>query len=121
MDHQLNVVPGDSDARETTIDPVCGMTVDPATAKWMTTHDAVDYLFCSRSCRDRFLAQPAAYIKASRPAEQSHERHVAAQEKMGPTSGTSSAAVEYTCPMHPEIVRQGPGAYPKTARHVPER
>jgi P-type Cu+ transporter len=113
MDHQLNVLsPGDSNAREPTIDPVCGITVDPTTAKWTATHDAIDYCFCSRSCRDRFVAQPAAYIKASQPAEQSHKRHAATQEKMGPTSKPLSAAVEYTCPMHPEIVRQKPGACP---------
>jgi Cu+-exporting ATPase len=111
MDHQLNVVsPGDSDARGTTIDPVCGMTVDPATAQWTTTHHTVDYFFCSRSCRDRFVAQPAAYIKASPSGEHSHRKLVAAHERA--RGKPSSAAVEYTCPMHPEIVRRGPGACP---------
>jgi Cu+-exporting ATPase len=113
VDHELNVLSqGGSNAPGTTVDPVCGMTVDPATAKWTATHDAIDYFFCSRSCRDRFVAQPVAYNRASRPAEQSHEGHVASLEQMGLTSKPSSAAVEYTCPMHPEIVRDGPGACP---------
>jgi Cu+-exporting ATPase len=113
VDHELNVLSqGGSNAPGTTVDPVCGMTVDPARAKWTATHDAIDYFFCSRSCRDRFVAQPVAYNRASRPAEQSHEGHVASLEQMGPTSKPSLAAVEYTCPMHPEIVRDGPGACP---------
>jgi Cu+-exporting ATPase len=113
VDHELKILSqGGSNAPGTTVDPVCGMTVDPATAKWTATHDAIDYFFCSRSCRDRFVAQPVAYNRASRPAEQSHEGHVASLEQMGPTSKPSSAAVEYTCPMHPEIVRDGPGACP---------
>jgi Cu+-exporting ATPase len=112
VDHELNVLSqGSSNAPGTTVDPVCGMTVDPATAKWTATHDAIDYFFCSRSCRDRFVAQPVAYNRASRSAEQSHEGHVASLEQMGPTS-KPSAAVEYTCPMHPEIVRDGPGSCP---------
>jgi Cu+-exporting ATPase len=113
VDHELNVLSqGGSNAPGTTVDPVCGMTVDPARAKWTATHDAIDYFFCSRSCRDRFVAQPVAYNRASRPAEQSHEGHVALLGQMEPTSKPSSAAVEYTCPMHPEIVRDGPGACP---------
>jgi P-type Cu+ transporter len=113
VDHKLNVVsPGDSNAHGATRDPVCGMTVDPATAKWTATHEEVDYFFCSGSCRDRFVAQPAAYIKASPAGERSHQKHVAAHEQMRVPGKPSSAVVEYTCPMHPEIVRQGPGACP---------
>ena len=88
------------------------MTVDPATAKWSATHEEVEYFFCSRSCRDRFVAQPAAYLKAHEPAEHTHGSRVASREHMGPQSTPSSAAVDYTCPMHPEIVRQEPGACP---------
>jgi len=45
------------------IDPVCGMTVDPARAAAHAEHDGKDYYFCCRSCRDRFVADPALYLQ----------------------------------------------------------
>ncbi len=76
-------------------DPVCGMTVDPHTAKHRHTHEGHPYYFCSAGCREKFIAEPAKYLKPeTRPA--------------APVpSGTT-----YTCPMHPEIRQQGPGACP---------
>ncbi len=43
-------------------DPVCGMTVDPATAKHRAQHLGNAYYFCSRSCRERFEAEPTRYL-----------------------------------------------------------
>jgi Cu+-exporting ATPase len=48
------------------IDPVCGMTVDPAHAAASDTHAGVTYSFCSRSCQQRFQADPDQYL-ASKP------------------------------------------------------
>jgi YHS domain-containing protein/uncharacterized membrane protein YraQ (UPF0718 family) len=42
-------------------DPVCGMSIDPATAAAHVTHDGHDVAFCSLGCRDRFVADPAAF------------------------------------------------------------
>ncbi len=42
-------------------DPVCGMTVDPATAAGSTTHNGVTYYFCSKGCLRSFEADPAKY------------------------------------------------------------
>ncbi|MEK7246694.1 MAG: YHS domain-containing protein [Pseudomonadota bacterium] len=61
------------------VDPVCGMTVETATAKSAVHGGAVHY-FCSQVCREKFEANPAAYLKKttepSPPAEHSHEhRH----------------------------------------------
>ncbi len=48
-------------------DPVCGMTVDPATSKHRQDHDGVTYYFCCGGCRSKFAADPAKYVL--QPAE----------------------------------------------------
>src|SRR5689334_23075463 len=47
------------------IDPVCGMTVDPATAAGRYDYEGKTFWFCSRHCLDKFRADPANYAKAS--------------------------------------------------------
>jgi P-type Cu+ transporter len=82
------------DARTAT-DLVCGMTVDPRTAKHRAEHEGHPYYFCSAGCRVKFLADPGKYLTS--------EKH-----KLPPVAeGTI-----YTCPMHPEIRQVGPGACP---------
>src|SRR5713226_6983875 len=76
----------------TTHDPVCGMIVDTARAKATVVDAGKTYYFCSAECADRFRAAPEKYLAAKTPAP--------------------GSAVEYTCPMQPEIVRSGPGACP---------
>jgi Cu+-exporting ATPase len=54
-------------------DPVCGMTVDPATAKHQTDFEGQTYSFCSAGCRQKFAAEPRKYLarpepEASKPA-----------------------------------------------------
>ena len=44
------------------IDPVCGMTVDTATAQWSHEHDGATFYFCSPNCRAKFIAAPAQYL-----------------------------------------------------------
>ncbi|MDR3496194.1 MAG: heavy metal translocating P-type ATPase [Ancalomicrobiaceae bacterium] len=83
---------GDANGRVT--DPVCGMSVDPATAKHQATHDGTEYFFCSGKCKERFEAVPTAYV-AAKPK----------------TVGGPKDAI-YTCPMHPEIRHVGPGTCP---------
>jgi Cu+-exporting ATPase len=78
-------------------DPVCGMSVDPATAKHRLTHDGHEYLFCSARCREKFQADPATYLK---PAKQEPPPHAVHQNAV------------YTCPMHPQIRQAGPGSCP---------
>src|ERR1700744_122262 len=81
------------------IDPVCGMKVDPATAKHRLSHDGQDYFFCSARCRERFAAEPAKYLAPKNPAS-------GEPEPPGP------AGTLYTCPMHPEVRQIGPGSCP---------
>ncbi|UDL96272.1 cadmium-translocating P-type ATPase [Lichenihabitans sp. PAMC28606] len=77
-------------------DPVCGMTVDPHTAKHRAEHDGHPYYFCSAGCRTKFVADSARYLDAGKKAV----------EEPVP------AGAIYTCPMHPEIRQQGPGSCP---------
>src|SRR5215204_3464484 len=77
-------------------DPVCGMSVDPNTAKHRAEHAGHSYFFCSAGCRTKFLADPAKYLE---PAP-------AAKVEAVP-EGTI-----YTCPMHPQIRQVGPGNCP---------
>ena len=76
-------------------DPVCGMTVDPATAAHKTDHEGRTHYFCSAGCKAKFQATPAVYLGAGAKAAQ-----------------PVAAGVIYTCPMHPEIRQQGPGSCP---------
>ncbi|MCP4559234.1 MULTISPECIES: heavy metal translocating P-type ATPase [unclassified Bosea (in: a-proteobacteria)] len=82
---------------ESVKDPVCGMTVDPATAKHRAAHAGQAYFFCSAACQSKFEADPAAYVG---------EKAEAATTKPAP-EGTI-----YTCPMHPQIRQPGPGNCP---------
>ena len=78
-------------------DPVCGMTVTVATAKHKAEQGGETYYFCSNGCREKFLRDPAHYLKPKAetlPAK------------------PAPAGVIYTCPMHPQIRQAGPGACP---------
>ena len=79
------------------VDPVCGMTVDPTTARRTRTHDGRNYYFCCPSCASKFTADPARYLAP--PADR-------------PAAPVPKGAV-YTCPMHPEVRQDHPGACPK--------
>lgn len=83
------------------VDPVCGMTVDPATARATTVHAGKTYYFCCPSCARRFEADPARYL---------HKSVTPAPAAPPPQPGTS---VEYVCPMDPEVVSDRPGNCPK--------
>jgi len=87
-------------------DPVCGMTVTPETAAARVEHDGREVLFCSTGCRDRFVADPARYL-APPDAGTSDRRETEDERRAAP------AGPRHTCPMHPEVEREGPGACPK--------
>jgi len=44
-------------------DPICGMTVAPATARWVSDYQGTKYYFCAKGCKDTFDQDPAGYIK----------------------------------------------------------
>ncbi len=82
-------------------DPVCGMSVDPATARFRAEHDGRVFSFCSAGCRDKFAADPDRYLAPGG----------AAADRAGPRSSRGAGTV-FTCPMHPQVRQQGPGACP---------
>ena len=83
-----------ADSGAKAVDPVCGMTVDPATTAHRAAHDDKDYFFCSAGCRTKFIADPDRYLgEARQPAP------------------VIPGAI-YTCPMHPEVRQEGPGSCP---------
>ena len=51
----------------TATDPVCGMTVDPATARGVAQYQGDTYCFCSPACMHRFLSEPARYSRQLPP------------------------------------------------------
>jgi Cu+-exporting ATPase len=105
----------------TATDPVCGMTVDRTTAQWMLKHEGTRYYFCCEGCKAKFEADPAKYLNA-RPFElpvrgarsghgdPHHHHHDHGAAPVDPASVPKGT--QWTCPMHPEIVRDGPGDCP---------
>jgi Cu+-exporting ATPase len=99
---------------ETALDPVCGMTVKTASTKHTTAHAGGTVYFCSAGCKARFEADPRAFpglpapprgralaMASTAPAPHAH------QPAPQPSPGAT-----WTCPMHPEVVRDGPGDCP---------
>jgi P-type Cu+ transporter len=89
----------------TAIDPVCGMTVNKSAPAGTVEFNGQTYFFCSTHCVEKFRADPQRYLT---PTVQSLTR-IGIQRDNKPTE---SAACEYTCPMHPQIVRDRPGSCP---------
>jgi Cu+-exporting ATPase len=75
------------------IDPVCGMSVEPAKAAGSSAYQGKTYYFCSQHCLAAFKADPGKYAAKEKPA--------------------APIAAEYTCPMHPEVRSDRPGNCPK--------
>ncbi len=89
--HSLATVQGDAMRAK---DPVCGMTVKLDEGKPSRKHKGETYHFCSQKCYDKFGADPEHFLSGKHRDEALPE-------------GT-----KYTCPMHPEIVRDEPGDCP---------
>ena len=82
-------------APEMSIDPVCGMSVDPATTAHVATHAGTHHYFCSAGCLAKFTADPVRYTgDAPRPADPIPDGAI------------------WTCPMHPEVQQATPGSCP---------
>ncbi|MDQ2978931.1 MAG: heavy metal translocating P-type ATPase, partial [Acidobacteriota bacterium] len=73
------------------------MQVDPARAAGSVTHAGKTEYFCGKGCKAKFEADPGRYLHATSPS---------------PAAAPTSPATEWTCPMHPQIVRSGPGTCP---------
>jgi Cu+-exporting ATPase len=98
------------------------MTVDPATAKYRTEHAGQTFYFCAPSCQARFEADPQRYLAAPGAGMPEPEpriqlgvrRPTPPPPPAAPTTppAPSYSGTEYTCPMHPEVVKKGPGTCP---------
>ena len=91
----------------TVVDPVCGMTINPADAVGSVRHDGRTYDFCSTACLDTFKADPGKYVPGQPIRSTGTADAAAASVAPGSNSG-----FEFTCPMHPQIVRDRPGNCP---------
>jgi P-type Cu+ transporter len=76
-------------------DPVCHMDVSPTSAAGRTEYEGETYFFCSRGCLEKFEAEPRSYLAPS-----------------APEPAPAPEGARYTCPMHPEVVQDGPGSCP---------
>jgi Cu+-exporting ATPase len=81
------------------LDPVCGMSVAPETSAGKYDYKGETYYFCSTGCLNKFKQNPASFLEKKKEEKQS--------------AAAKIEGVEYTCPMHPEIVQIGPGSCPK--------
>ena len=81
------------------IDPVCGMTVDPAHAAGTSEYGGQTIYFCSLGCKKKFDAAPEQYVSVGPPPS-------------ADAAGGGGATRIYTCPMHPEVRQVGPGSCP---------
>jgi Cu+-exporting ATPase len=93
-------------------DPVCGMDVDRAGERWTAEHAGTMYFFCSENCLRRFTAQPESYLDPARFDLPKVAAASAPQALVPAVPPSGSQPVTYTCPMHPQIVRDGPGDCP---------
>ena len=96
----------DRTAAPTVTDPVCGMTV-PADAPRTAERDGETYRFCSDGCRAKFVADPDRHLgRAGEPTEPHGCCHGGGASSPVPPGHAPGV---YTCPMHPEVVNDGPG------------
>jgi Cu+-exporting ATPase len=99
MDNEVKTFHGHrhSSGATTATDPVCGMSVDPATAEHTYEHNGATYYFCSANCLHKFERDPQPYLGDGRETR---------------AAPAAPADAIYTCPMHPEIEQAGPGNCP---------
>jgi len=83
------------------VDPVCGMSTDDEHGFTLYEHKGQAYYFCSDHCLKKFQNDPDSFLPDG------------SRSTAGSTEGIPASARQYTCPMHPEIVRDKPGSCPK--------
>jgi len=100
------VNPNIADNAAQTADPVCGMKVEPSKATKMIEYEGRKIFFCSENCQNKFKNNPDKYTK---------EVSDTSEQKKNKSRGEAEGKKKniYTCPMHPEVVKEGPGTCPK--------
>jgi P-type Cu+ transporter len=105
-------------------DPVCGMDVDPASARYKSQHNGDEYFFCCAGCQAKFQANPEQIL--SSPPKPMPRASGLVELTSGPTvprpqpasivrsePKTANDTRSYVCPMCPEVHQVGPGPCPK--------
>ena len=87
---------GDPAEAASQTDPVCGMSVMPQSETPQYDHAGKTWYFCSSTCHDKFAQDPEHYLSGAALAH----------------APRLPAGTQYTCPMHPEIIRDAPGSCP---------
>ncbi len=97
------------------LDPVCGMTVEPARVKSRVEHANKTYSFCCEGCAKKFSAEPAKYLNSKQPPSIATATSPEAISVAHPKASleTRKTGTNYICPMDPEVREQNPGACPK--------
>jgi P-type Cu+ transporter len=93
------------------------MTVDPQKAAASFDYHNTSYFFCALGCREKFMADPERYLRPQPVApigiQRSQTTRVANRKvESADDGGRGRPRTEYTCPMHPEILRDAPGGCP---------
>ncbi len=98
--HKHNHNHGHHESTPKYVDPVCGMATDKAGEFIEHQHQGKTYYFCSPRCLEKFREDPQSYTEEETDTEEPAQREETKGQK-------------YTCPMHPEVVQDGPGSCPK--------
>ncbi len=96
---------------EHAIDPVCGMKVSLPTETQSFEYGGEKYHFCSADCAGKFESDPQGYLNGTAQAAAQKQKDANSSETANASGGTVGKG-GYTCPMHPEIVKDAPGDCP---------
>ena len=95
----------DTGGNDNVRDPVCGMMVDPKTAKYRYELDGDPFYFCNPRCREKFIADPEQYLRQ-------FEKAAVERPALGTLPEPAQGDILWTCPMHPEVIRNEAGSCP---------
>ncbi len=109
--HSREKTGGPATARSV-LDPVCGMQVQPEKARGRVEHAGQSYFFCSASCAERFQREPETYLSRKPMGMPGQAGLVTLGSPPAMPKSAGPPTAQYICPMHPEIIRDRPGACP---------
>ena len=98
---------------ETHKDVVCGMDVSED-SPYQSAYHHQTYYFCSEQCKSKFDSSPETYLQTEDAEDTKNTKDRAHTESCPDGScDINPGFTQYTCPMHPEIIQDGPGSCPK--------
>jgi P-type Cu+ transporter len=94
------------------IDPVCGMTVNPASSAGSYEHRSTKYFFCSTHCLEKFKQHPDEILRQPAATKSMPPISISRAKPASPVDIVKHD-ITYTCPMHAEILQDHAGPCPK--------